>query len=84
MRSCLTTAVGSQVARGVMSARARRAPGLAGAGGRTAPGRARPGAAPLGIRVNGVAPQLLDTAKNHLYLTRTCWRTRSCQTRSTT
>jgi NAD(P)-dependent dehydrogenase (short-subunit alcohol dehydrogenase family) len=24
---------------------------------------------PLGIRVNAVAPQLLDTAKNHPYLT---------------
>jgi NAD(P)-dependent dehydrogenase (short-subunit alcohol dehydrogenase family) len=32
---------------------------------------------PLGIRVNAVAPQLIDTARTRPYLPPRCWRTRS-------
>ena len=39
---------------------------------------------PLGIRVNAVAPQILDTAKTVSTSRRTCWRTRSRRRRSPT
>ena len=39
---------------------------------------------PLGIRVNAVAPQLLDTAKNRPYLTADLLRMRSRRSRSPT